>query len=277
MSRKGFGIVLALVLILLLTGCGCDHEWLAATCTAPKTCQLCGETEGELGGHTWQEATCTAPKTCSVCELTEGEPAAHTWQEATTEAPETCSSCNQTQGSKLETDSRFTTKATKELHGVWTCDVTLTQKMLGLEGFDKGVDCALTMEFGKTGELTSSFKLSDEEAFMADFRQYTIDTTYAPFIQQGMSKDQVDQAMLSTTGLTVEGYVDAILKSFDMNTIFQAFNAQEVYYVADGAIYTALTWDAKFEKSGYTLKNGVLTVEGLALEAGGAPLQWKKA
>ncbi len=30
----------------------CEHEWVDATCTAPKTCTLCGETEGEALGHT---------------------------------------------------------------------------------------------------------------------------------------------------------------------------------------------------------------------------------
>ena len=29
----------------------CPHAWIDATCTAPKTCELCGETEGEALGH----------------------------------------------------------------------------------------------------------------------------------------------------------------------------------------------------------------------------------
>ena len=43
MKRRLLSCVLAAVLILLLAGCGCDHVWLAATCTAPRTCELCGE------------------------------------------------------------------------------------------------------------------------------------------------------------------------------------------------------------------------------------------
>lgn len=39
-------------LAVLLAGCGCEHEWEDATCTAPKTCKLCEETEGEALGHT---------------------------------------------------------------------------------------------------------------------------------------------------------------------------------------------------------------------------------
>lgn len=58
-----------------------------ATCTAKatyyKSC-ACGEkgTEtfeyGELAPHTWTPATCTAPKTCSVCGATEGDALGHT-------------------------------------------------------------------------------------------------------------------------------------------------------------------------------------------------------
>lgn len=58
-----------------------------ATCTAKatyyKSC-ACGEkgTEtfeyGELAEHNWTPATCTAPKTCSVCGATEGDALGHT-------------------------------------------------------------------------------------------------------------------------------------------------------------------------------------------------------
>ena len=49
------------------------HEWVEATCTAPKTCKTCGAIEGEALGHDWKEATTEAPKTCSRCGATEGE------------------------------------------------------------------------------------------------------------------------------------------------------------------------------------------------------------
>ena len=51
------------------------HDWVEATCTEPKTCSRCGETEGEPLGHNWIEATYETPKTCSRCGATEGEPA----------------------------------------------------------------------------------------------------------------------------------------------------------------------------------------------------------
>jgi len=55
----------------------CDHDFMDATCTAPKTCPLCGATEGKPLGHTYgdwvciKEATDTeaglSERSCSVC------------------------------------------------------------------------------------------------------------------------------------------------------------------------------------------------------------------
>ena len=53
----------------------CAHNWIDATCTAPKTCSICGAVEGAALGHSYVEtvvdATCTATGTktyaCSVC------------------------------------------------------------------------------------------------------------------------------------------------------------------------------------------------------------------
>lgn len=50
------------------------HTWAEATCTSPKTCSECGETEGEALGHTLGKATYFAPAACSVCGESVGEP-----------------------------------------------------------------------------------------------------------------------------------------------------------------------------------------------------------
>ena len=63
----------------------CAHQWLDATCEAPKTCSLCGETEGDALGHNTngtvehKDATCTENGVvggtyCDVCN--EGKEAA---------------------------------------------------------------------------------------------------------------------------------------------------------------------------------------------------------
>lgn len=71
-------IILACIVLLSFSACGCEHEWQEATCNAPRTCSLCGETEGEALGHEWTDADCENPKTCSRCGETEGEPLGHT-------------------------------------------------------------------------------------------------------------------------------------------------------------------------------------------------------
>ncbi|MBO5837555.1 MAG: leucine-rich repeat protein [Oscillospiraceae bacterium] len=53
------------------------HSYANATCTDPKTCTVCGATEGDALGHDFADATCTAPKTCKVCGATEGEALGH--------------------------------------------------------------------------------------------------------------------------------------------------------------------------------------------------------
>lgn len=72
--EKALVAVLCVGMILSTSACGCSHEWVDATCTEPKTCSKCGETEGEALGHKWVEATFEHSKTCSVCGLTDGKP-----------------------------------------------------------------------------------------------------------------------------------------------------------------------------------------------------------
>lgn len=64
--------VIAAVLCFMLFRC--DHEWLDATCTSPKTCAKCGKTEGETTPHTLNEANYQCPATCTVCGAEVGEP-----------------------------------------------------------------------------------------------------------------------------------------------------------------------------------------------------------
>ena len=40
------------------------HSWQEATCTEPKTCPKCGETEGEALGHCWDQGTVIQEATC---------------------------------------------------------------------------------------------------------------------------------------------------------------------------------------------------------------------
>ena len=99
--KKLLVLLLTLSIVFTLSACCMKHEWTDATCTEPKTCAKCGETEGEALGHTWVDATCTEPKTCSVCGATEGEALGHTWVEADCTEPKTCSVCGEIEGEAL--------------------------------------------------------------------------------------------------------------------------------------------------------------------------------
>ena len=134
--KKILGILLVVIMVTTISGCGKHvHKWTDATCTDPKTCQECGETEGEaLGhkwvdatctkprtcsrcgeiegkelGHVWADASCTKPKTCKVCGLTEGQPLGHEWVDATCTEPKTCSVCGETEGNPLGHDVKGAT------------------------------------------------------------------------------------------------------------------------------------------------------------------------
>lgn len=64
------------------------HTFYISTCTEPKKC-ACGATEPTNMEHTWRDATCIAPKTCTVCGATEGEALGHRFAQTTTQS--TCS------------------------------------------------------------------------------------------------------------------------------------------------------------------------------------------
>ena len=95
-------LLLVLAMALCLSACGCKHVWTEATCTAPKTCTECGETEGEVLAHNWAEANCTDPKTCTLCSTTEGAALGHNWSEATCQTAKTCNVCSAVEGEPLE-------------------------------------------------------------------------------------------------------------------------------------------------------------------------------
>ena len=99
--KKLITLILVLVMCLSLCACGHQHTWKDATCTEPKTCTECGETEGSALGHSWRDAICTEPKTCTRCGATEGSALGHSWKDAICTEPKTCTRCGATEGSAL--------------------------------------------------------------------------------------------------------------------------------------------------------------------------------
>lgn len=87
------------------------HDWTDATCTTPKTCSVCGATEGDALGHTGGTATCTTQAVCSVCGQSYGAKANHSYSATyTVDRDPTCTDAGekskhcQTQNCDAKTD-----------------------------------------------------------------------------------------------------------------------------------------------------------------------------
>lgn len=144
---------------MTLTACGHEHTWTEATCTEPKTCSECGETEGEALGHTWAEATCEAPKTCSICGTTEGEALSHTLTDANYQEAAVCTVCGETVGEPLEADFE---KNGLEYLTEW--DIAYPYTAI----------CAKNDTLTATGSITfSDYQIySEEEAYKAYYSEF---------------------------------------------------------------------------------------------------------
>ena len=78
------------------------HKFKDATCTEPKTCKICGATEGAALGHSFKDATCTDAKICKICGTKEDNALGHNYKDATCTNPKTCSTCGATEGSAVD-------------------------------------------------------------------------------------------------------------------------------------------------------------------------------
>ena len=57
----------------------CDHNWEPATCTTPKTCSKCKQTQGKTLEHNLTEVPCGEAAECLDCGATEVRHADHEW------------------------------------------------------------------------------------------------------------------------------------------------------------------------------------------------------
>ena len=123
------------------------HDWVhtssvVGTCVTQGyteyTCSVCGQTTKDgfyYGNHTWEDATCEEPKTCSVCGVTEGSELGHsvtnvtyswggTVSSKTCTASGTCSRCSASLSASGQVTSVITRQPTEEVTGVKTYTAT---------------------------------------------------------------------------------------------------------------------------------------------------------
>ena len=74
------------------------HNYENATCTAAKTCTVCGLTEGNALGHIFEAADCDTLKTCTVCGATDGTARGHAFVDANCDTARKCTACGLTDG-----------------------------------------------------------------------------------------------------------------------------------------------------------------------------------
>ena len=169
--KKLLAMMLVLSMIFALCGCGHQHTWTEATCTKPKTCSTCGETEGEALGHTWTEATCTTAKKCSLCGQIQGAPLGHSVEEWVTTKEASCAE----KGSKEGTCTRCGEKVIEEtpllkhISGEWEVTSPATISLPGIRK-RQCVNCGKTL-------ATEYFELSYEEREAA-YKQECVSVSY---------------------------------------------------------------------------------------------------
>ncbi len=279
-------LICLLATAALLSACGCEHIWTDANCDTPKTCSECDETEGAPLGHVWQAATCTdakvcqvckktdgqalghswkdadceKPKVCEACNKTEGKALGHKWKEATTEAPKTCETCLGIEGTPINTDKRFTTAACKELFGTWVCNYTVdAQNEIQFTIPDQDLNYTMIMTFTFNNDGTGKVEARPEkESYMRVLRIVTIEQFYYEFAQEGYSRDEAELAMEQTYGMGVEQYVDTALAQ--MNLAQLTVSTELVYYVQDGVLYDASSWEETFDTTEFTITGSVLSM-----------------
>lgn len=100
-----------------------QHDYKSATCYAPKTCKLCGATEGSPVNHNYSVATCKTLSTCSYCKGTIGDFASHKFNLESTLCTQTpvCSVC------KIQ----YSGHGRKHLFSAATCTETAVCKLCG--------------------------------------------------------------------------------------------------------------------------------------------------
>ena len=129
-GRKALIVTVFLVLFgLALSGCTndletyfCRHDWEKSTCLAPRTCKLCGLTEGKVRSHEWGNTDCSDVRGCVVCGTTEGLEITHQWQEDR----RVCKNCGLDQ---RPADDRFMESLSAGMEARWQLmDVVEAQK-----------------------------------------------------------------------------------------------------------------------------------------------------
>lgn len=241
--KKLYLAALVMVMIFIVTACGHTHAWEEASCTTPKTCSTCGETEGEALGHTWVEATCAEPKTCSTCDITEGEPLEHTVENWETTIEPTCTAEGTKSGIciKCKTTMEDSIPKTEHIPGEWVISKDATATSAG----ERTQSCTLCGEVVNTEEFT----LSPEE-IEAQYKESCVTYDY-----DTIARDP-DKYMLTYGKYT--GEIIQVLE--DGNELQMRVNITQERYGYSDTIYVLYTLE---EGESRLLEDDIITIYGM--------------
>ena len=220
----------------------CEHDWADATCTAPKTCSVCGATEGEANGHTEEivagtAATCTESgmtdgKKCSVCgettvEQTVTSALGHT-EETVAGNPATCTESGMTDGKKCS-----------------VCGVTTVEQTT--------IDALGHKSEADDGDVTTPVKCANEGCdYIFVEAKDAITLTIPSFENGNVTADKKNYAIGDTVKLTINPEFEYAQKLYingepiilDWNTNVYSFVATEDTYVISGSFEPAMNMAA---------------------------------
>ena len=265
------------------------HTWTDATCTAPKTCSVCGATEGEALGHSY-EAVVTAPTcteagfttyTCACGDSYVAEEVAalgHTWTDATCTAPKTCSVCGETEGEALgHAAYTYSYDSTNKLHN-FTCTLcgeTVTKTAEAKFGFNTAspalaVDIVMNIATTLPTDFSDPYMVVEFNGVTTTLTDYTInaDNGRYVFAFPGINPQIMGDTFVATLYAKYEGvdvsvnleysmlkYLDSQLKKLtEASTLRTALSdlimygdANQVYegYKTDALLSTLLSDAAK--------------------------------
>ena len=124
------------------------HSWKTGSCTSPKTCERCGETEGEAPGHTYENNVCTRCKDVLALDL-----------EIPTPSAEEPLIINNKKGEIIHSTYKIT-DIRCELSATSSTDITVTIILEGEKTFDK--------DYGKSRYSVGriAYQIRDEEGYV---------------------------------------------------------------------------------------------------------------
>jgi hypothetical protein len=212
----------------------------------------CGIQASAAMGHEWLEATCFEPSRCAYCDLTNGEPLAHSWLAATPDSPKTCSLCGTTEGFPIEEDDRFVREDCLPLFGTWQGTLVYSAADLNIPGFDGQHTERITYIFQEYGILQRITEIADVESYKAMLTAEMVASIYAAQAEEGRDAAAADAYWVELHDATIQEYAAKLVED-EISEEELNFTEELVYYIVDGMLHIAPSWQDDFGYMGFTI------------------------